>query len=545
MRATHERLVTAYEGRFSDEAAPGWAAVRRTDGRWDLALPNKQSLVLDARRVDDFWNESPAQDPRTTILWRNSLKALLEIHAAEGDWSTALPALKGFARYLRAQGPTYDTLRSGSLDHQMALALRSAATFRSRLNKSTGVTPKLYDEVLAALMDVVSEAATVIKEGTEFRADNHGVMLTIACEHAAVIFPEVSSITSLAESGRESLIPSLRVILDDQGVVRENTPLYQKLYVSLMRQLADFQEWADVRSDATLELRRLTALAEEALHLMLLPNGHIPPLGDAVGGGSGYGPHPGELYSPGSGLYIWKDEETFVSAVCGFRGVIHKQADDTSVTLWHAGEHLIRDAGLLSYDENDEVAVTLRSQRGHSGFFLERFDSSSARDLISFGANTSRVTGSLERVTNGDSEIITMRKLHDGGSPLRRTLELYRQENGMLITDTFEGVPTSSDARVSRFLFDPSLALTLTGDTLEMRSRTSFVTVAVSGDVTLRFYRGHRSDDAHSLIGNAALARGLVATAPYKVSSTWAVEYLHTSSEPDAAVTFDVRYGRI
>ncbi|WP_353082692.1 heparinase II/III domain-containing protein [Tessaracoccus lapidicaptus] len=537
-----DTLLREYDGRFPDETPPGWG-VLIAHGKFTATFPNRVTHECRLDSYESFWNVSPVKDPTTSTLWRNSLRYLLEIDDNAEGWSVIVNVLQAFIQYIDRLVPSYDELRSGSLDHQMSLGLRVVGRLRSRLVVS--VLPDWSRrEVDDVLCNVVARLALIIQEAVQFLDNNHGVMLAIACEQASLVFRDVAGIADIRARSDRFLSSCLDIVFDEQGIARENTPLYQKMYVELLRQVVSFRTWSRDSADASSQLiTRMADRAEQALALMLLPNGHVPAIGDSSGGGCSYLPQSGTLFSADSGCYFTKTDETYVSAVCGFRGVIHKQADDMSMTLWHRGMSLIRDAGIIGYDENDSRAVAVRSQRGHSGFFLQRFDGLSARQLISFGRNTSRILGHIELTRTPSSDLLTMEKVHDGRSALRRVMEIDRQENRISLVDSVVSRPSEDDQRISRFLVDPSLSLRVGPDGLRLTGGGRWLAIRAIGEYDLVVVRGHEGAMSDGWEGSQSLTRGFVSSAPYSSEPTWAVEFHHRGRHAGSCIQFDISFG--
>lgn len=451
MSTTEQTQLKDYAGKFSDGAPGTWDTVYRSNA-WHVKLPNGAQISVPSPILPTFWNLEFADDSHSSVLWLRSLKYLEKFRrGGTFAWNDIEGTVRSFNEWMSAYADRPQELKSGSLDHQIALRLRAACTLHSHLLRE-GPDVRTRDRVLVALERLVETDVGIVSDLDLFEEHNHGIMLATAMLHASVFFPDAVD-RRMSLEWLDRLRAALSRIVDADGLAPENTVSYQIFYVNLLEQLAMFVQWAGLEGEGTASLVDLSRTAVAATRRLLLPDGSVPPLGDSPGVRQSRFPHtPGRLYSPSNGYFVDSDERTYFSMKAGYRSVIHKQMDDGSVILWRDGVYAIRDAGLLSYDQKDPAALAVRGQRGHSSTVLTRFDGVNAMNMVGFSTNTSRVGGALHLGTS-DEGCIDVRAVttYDGVEYIDRHVASTDREV-FVVTDTYVGSTTESV--VTRFLLD-------------------------------------------------------------------------------------------
>jgi hypothetical protein len=528
----HRGRVASYLGRFDDGSPKGWSLERTAQG-WRLTFPNRQQVEFAADGSGLPWTGELPVDPTTTRLWLNSLR-YLPVLAGEQEGPPALVGiLRSFLQQLEAAVAGATSARSGSLDHQIALQLRTACDLAS-----LAVTEE--ERLAAAAETIVDLSGRIVGLDLELvdqldllRPNNHGIMLALGILHATAVF-DWDSAAAWRARATAFLRSALGEVFADSGVANENSPIYQKFYLDLLSQTVDFFEWSGPSDWPREWFTDLLSRAEKAFRRMLLPDGSVPPIGDGCRSGQqDYRPLPGVLTATAEGLVTCSDGRTFFAAVCGNRGVFHKQLDDTAVYLNVDGKDLFTDAGLLSYSAGDELARSVRSQRGHSGLFFEEFDNLDPGAVISY----SKGTRSLDaRITVADPEGrpfpgIVMR-VGFRGTVVRRVVE-WKSATSFVLEDEVSST-TDAHRAVRRFLTHPDAAVDIALPHLTVHHGSSWACLCLGAEEgSVRVYRGHQPDvvDADHPDG---LTKGFVALRPYEVRPTTLVEL---PMQPSAELT--------
>ncbi|WP_181578528.1 heparinase II/III family protein [Arthrobacter sp. AQ5-05] len=449
-------LLVRYSGEFSDGTPRGWAVSRDSLG-FKFTFPNGASIHSADLLDDAIWTKVPDVDHTTTILWRNSLiylVRLLEFEYSEESVNITRKIVEGFLNWFE-EIAVHDIqdLKSGSLDHQGALRIRTLLSTMSLLSRSDDSDN--YDIFYNLFVRLMAVEEKLLNELNLYQPNNHGIMLGIAHLHASFLFP--GSTQSLDAAGWvKRLYATLGDIIDADGIASENTPIYQVFYVSLIEDIVAFLIWSKQFPGKVRIFQLLMRAAQIGVQRQLLPNGAVPPLGDSPGGMQHkFKPLLGTLWSPSNGLAISSSTAHYLSFTAGFRSVIHKQLDELSVTWWSDGGFILRDAGLLSYDLKDPIAVAMRGHQGHSLPTYANFDRWTTQNSISFGRNDSRLRAKL--LSNEvNSEFFSFEGLlkFDEKDILKRKVQ-YWPENKLEITDTFHSVQYGIP--IVRFILDPTI----------------------------------------------------------------------------------------
>ena len=509
MNATEQTSLEDYAGKFSDGAPGNWETMYRSNA-WHVKLPNGARVSVPSPILPTFWNIEFGNDAHSSVLWLRSLKYLEKFRRggtlALNDIDTTV---RSFNEWMAKYTDHPQELKSGSLDHQIALRLRTACTLHSLLLRETPDV-RTKDRMLVTLERLVTTDVGIVSDLDLFEEHNHGIMLATAMLHASVFFPDAVD-RRMSLEWLDRVRGALSRIVDADGLAPENTVSYQIFYVNLLEQLTAFLQWAELEGETTASLVELSRTAVAATRRLLLPDGSVPPLGDSSGGQQSRFSHtPGRLYSPSNGYFVDSDERTYFSMKAGFRSVIHKQMDDGSVILWRDGVYAIRDAGLLSYDQNDPEALAVRGQRGHSSTALTRFDGVNAMKMVGFSTNTSRVGGSLHAGTT-DLGRIDVRAVttYDGLEYIDRHVA-STDRNIFVVTDTYVG--STAESVVTRFLLD---------ENVQSVHREGLVLTATVGSVRIKYDlsgNGWLTDEA------VTISEGIAAVAAYKPAPIKVIE---------------------
>lgn len=442
-----------YAGRFSDGAPGDWSTSYHSNA-WQVNLPNGANVSVPSLISARFWDMEFATDPNSSTLWLRSLKYLANFErSGHHAWNDIEATLRLFNVWMDGFSGRREELRSGSLDHQIALRLRTACTLCSLMAREDPDI-RTQHRVMSALNDRVRSDVVLASELDLFEDNNHGIMLAIAMLHASAFFPDVVD-AGAARDWLKKLQDSLGRIVDQDGLAPENTISYQIFYVDLLEQLSEFVQWVGWGEEGASWIVDLTRTAVIATRRLVMPDGAVPPIGDSHGERQSRFKHlPGRVYSPSNGFFVDSDGTTYLSMKSGFRSVIHKQMDDGSVILWRDGVFAIRDAGLLSYDQKDAAAVAIRGQRGHSSTVLRRFDAMNAMKMIAFSTNTSRMDGELTLGASAADGIDACSVTSYDSEPYLRRRVRSTDRRRFTIDDSY--LADSRERVVTRFLLDES-----------------------------------------------------------------------------------------
>ncbi|MGV0362914.1 heparinase II/III domain-containing protein [Corynebacterium minutissimum] len=499
--------------KFPDGSPASWDVQRNGDS-WSVTFPNGGTVTIDITNPRLDFNADFAEDRESSRLWSNSLRYIVKILSA-GDVTTPWALVEQLSNFLDEDPCDENGQFSGSLDHQYALMLRTLCELQAWLATNEGKIDDVPERALL-LRECVKKIYGHVDSLELLRPNNHGVMLGISILHSLYMF-KVTPFDGGNERVSRFLLGTLVDVLGDDGVANENTPVYQAFYLKLLNGITEFQGWA--YGTAEPDFAELQSLATEAYRRMLLPNRAVPPLGDAsYSPQTAYAPLPGLWSSEKNGLLVSSNQDTFFSFISGYRGVFHKQIDDSSVYLWHNGDALIQDAGLVSYDVNNPVAVAVRGQLGHSGVFFKEFDQVRAEKIIAYGPRTRQINASLEmRRAEGAFDFQAVGTYKFRGILVNRTVT-WEGPKRFLLRDS---VNANGDAKepVSRFLLDPSASVEVddNGVLIVRTPRAWMVLAKQSNEVDVKIIRGVRT--------KAGLSQGFMAPKNYHSVPTTMLEF--------------------
>ncbi len=205
---------------------------------------------------------------------------------------------------------------------------------------------------------------------------NHGfdqamIVLTISLIYAHDDFERYRLIS------RERLKGEVDFAFTREGVHKENSPGYQKMMLSRLRQLMvlSYLGEQDIPQLGGSYIRK----AEEFLRAITLPNGCLPMIGDTRSGDEGLPYEQKEkvdvLDYSASGYVIVRgvdalEKDFFILLKNTHESNYHRHDDDMMIYVYYDGEVVFGDGGLYKHDENDEKRKFLRSIWAHSVPFV-------------------------------------------------------------------------------------------------------------------------------------------------------------------------------
>ncbi|MFC7594461.1 heparinase II/III family protein [Terrabacter sp. GCM10028922] len=495
--------MSEYVRRFVGPLSGVWR-VEKADDDYVVHFPNGGS-----RRIGNsstHWDETFPTDHVTSTLWFQSLTYAPYFFLDHGDWETTAHVFSSYASHLRALRGSDGYQPINSLDHAHATQLLAACATMAVV-RDRGVV----EERGAVLVDFVEAVADSAMSAGMIRHNNHGVMLTRALAHVGHVFDGFAGVArECGIRGAREFDAIVGGAFDADAIVNENTPAYQILWLRLIETMADFTELIGDPSQFVEKWRALLERGKASLGLQLMPGNRVPPIGDDAGGTSPYRSMDGELLSPGNGLYVFKDDDFYVSITSGYRGVVHKHVDDTSIRLQVRGQDLLIDAGLLNYDVGDAVGVSVVSQRGHTGLYFPRFDH--LRSLDMFAAKPPRQESSLlVREGQGGSQEYECRYVVDGSY---HALRRYTRHGNhiFLIEDAFDA--PGGEVAVQRYLLPKEAQLRFHGSTLTARFEGVELLLRFDETATVAVFNG----------GEGSAPKGWRAARHYEPERCWCVE---------------------
>ncbi len=467
-----------YAGRYADFSPHGWGAERRESG-FRVKLCNSFEFDLPDEPVPVDWYTIYPQDHASTRLWFRSLVWLRWLVSCVGGWEAGRFVLREFAEWYESAEAEPSRLGMNSLDHALALQLRTLCELRAAWVATAGGS--FGDEVDALLERCVATVLVHADKPEMKLRNNHGVMLGLALIHVAHVYPGQRGEAQVSKVDIPQVRDALGSIVGADGLAFENTPSYQRLYVDILNQFKQLQEDGIYLGDDGGYFRSLANRVTEAYRHLLMPSGSVPPLGDGCQSVERlFTPLVGPLISEATGLFILSDESHFLAITCGAASPVHKQMDDSALRAGVGDRMLILDGGLLSYDGQDPVATAVRAQPGHSGLFFTDIDSEPPYWFYP-ATGDRRVDASMRvsrDVKSGTYELSTRYRLADGREA-NRQFSVRRPDWIEVVNVAFSDRECEA---VERYLLPKGLAWTIVSGRVD--ASDSLHWVSISGEAS-------------------------------------------------------------
>lgn len=306
---------------------------------------------------------------------------------------------------------------------------------------------------LYPVISCIHDAAIFMYDDRHHSKSNHGTMTDIALSQIGVLAGLSSeSGRRFFEKANDRLIDSVLRTFDSDGYANENTVGYHRFNVQLFKSVIDnFSNWG-VESRFGDIASPIIDKALRAFQICVWQDGSIPPIGDsAVYENAAESLNVSKAFFE-SGMAVIKDDDLYVSLICGRRGDAHKQVDDTSITVRYKNTDIIIDGGHLSYDRLDPYRRSLESSLGHSGVFPEFVEGVSPYSYLSV-----KQDASILKFSRNDASVDVSAQLSfpGRGYTVSRTVSVFFPRL-IVIRDEVD----SEDCEVQttqRFLFGSSL----------------------------------------------------------------------------------------
>lgn len=447
-----------------------------TSNGWEMSssLPIKIDFPKGSDRPLIDWSELSESEPQGNALWKYSVGYLPTLVEATGDFGQVQHVIDELWEFTNSSDWPLVSAWMTSLDHCLATRIRALCTLHVLWQNEGLETPASLRLIL------INDVANLVSNGESyFPINNHGAMAAISLLHSAALFPwldqnlQEAGLPSAKITGWNNLSNVIDKMFDEHGIASENSPEYQRFWISLLEPVAEFVtlfpsafESNSEDSIDVSEMQSAVSKAREALTYFVDGEGRMLAIGDS---------HPRRLSNvtpsvvsqvfEASGFTVFKDKGTTFTMNCGSTNYAHKHCDDTSITLDRDGTNLILDAGYFSHDWNDEKAIYTKSQSAHSGFFMTGLDDLHPGKVHFPGR---------ERVRSSTSHIPAPSLGAEGTSTIDEKVTLSRKalihsDRSIDIVDFATGDFTDLGYPVSRFIFPAQSEIDIDGTTLRVK----------------------------------------------------------------------------
>ena len=467
------------------------------------------------------WEKTFATQTNSSRMYLFSLASigkLLSTFQKKNDTGAlqfAVVALNSFLNYSSKPDRQSYIGRISSADHSAATRVRVLIKFlqvmRERQDADYGLLIRVCD-CLRYWSDWLSQAKNYTK-------NNHGLMGAIALLHSAVQFGSSPHSRAYLDVATERILELGTTSFDRDGLCNENTIGYHNYNLHLYRGLVDFCKNYDLSETLVNFLEETILRATKALEFCIWQDGFIPPLGDSEIYRANIASRNESRCFYESGFAVVKNDDLYVSILCGAPTETHKQVDDSSMTLRFMNRDILIDGGSYLYDKTDPYRRCVASSLGHSGVFLKEFDGLVRSE---FRRQYGPVSGKIERFEESEEGVrIKCRySVGDGGAVFVRNIFVCWPDEVAIVDSVEVGNGNFIPETVQRFLFGPTLDVRFDGrDKLILRSDEFSCTLFQLLDCDGVLYRGE----------NASLVRGWYSRKYMEVLPTYGVDFIRNS----------------
>ncbi|MCD0182907.1 heparinase II/III family protein [Micrococcus luteus] len=208
---------------------------------------------------------------------------------------------------------------------------------------------------------------------SHIRDNNHGLFLVSSLLFSIPhLDPHFLDLTEpMHETIRLRLQSILGRVYTAEGWNAENSPLYDRVWINLLRDILAGHEDALNRLGLTDFLKLLISKASVVSRAQLYPDSRYVPRGDTHSRHTGLEPLTGTHFSIEAGIWTYHHGGLYLMATAGHMMSTHKHVDDTQVIAHWRGVDFFIDGGFYSFTFDDPRVLALRSNFGHSALDLD------------------------------------------------------------------------------------------------------------------------------------------------------------------------------
>ena len=377
-----------------------------------------------------------------TFLQRNDADAL----------RIAVVVLESFLNYSSVPDNQLRIGRIPSGDHSAATRVKVLIKFVQVMREVQNIDGAFLQRVC----DCLKYWSDWLADPNNYKKNNHGLMGSIALLHSAVQFGTAPYASAYLDVATKRIIELGKSSFDRDGLCDENSIGYHNFNLHCYRGLLEFCKHYRLSENLITFLEELILRATNALEFCVWQDGSVPPIGDSqvyqlkIASRN----EPRCFYE--SGFAVVKNDELYLSILCGARTEIHKQVDDTSMTLRYKNRDILIDGGAYLYDQADPHRRCVESSLGHSGLFLKEFGGLLRKEFLKkFGA----VSGKIERFeeSNDGVRVKCVYSVSNGCTVFTRNIFVCWPDEVAIVDSIELGDVAGSPEAVQRFIFGQTL----------------------------------------------------------------------------------------
>jgi hypothetical protein len=430
-----------------------------------ITLPLHTGEMMEVSLSDGVrWDTTFATQPHSSVLYLFSLAPIGRLLSSfqrrhdAGALQFAAVALKSFLDYSSKPGHHSSIGRIPSADHSAAIRVRVLIKFIQVMRGREDIDYALLERVC----DCLKYWSDWLSKAKHYSKNNHGLMGSIALFHSAIQFGMAPHSRAYLDVATHRVIELAKSSFDRDGLCNENTIGYHTFNLSLYQGLVNFCKHYRLSETLVSALEEVILRATSALEFCVWQDGSIPPLGDSPVYRTKLASRNESRCFYESGFAVVKNDDLYLSILCGAPTETHKQVDDSSITLRFRNRDIIIDGGSYLYDTTDPYRRCVASSLGHSGVFLKEFDGLLRREVLrKFGP----VSGKIERFEESKEgvRVECQYSVRDGRAVFVRNIFVCWPDEVAIVDSVEVSDLALSPETVQRFLFGATLDVCFDG----------------------------------------------------------------------------------
>ena len=404
------------------------------------------------------WDRKFATQANSSIMWLFSLAwigRLLSTFQQRNDGDALRLAEVGLESFLTYSSRPDNQLSIGkipSADHSAATRVRVLIKFIQVMRGRQDIDYALLERIC----DCLKYWSGWLAEPNNYKKNNHGLMGSIALLHSAIQFGTAPYASAYLDVATNRIIELGKSSFDRDGLCNENSVGYHNFNLHCYRGLLEFCKHYRLSATLVTFLEDLTLRATNALAFCVWQDGSIPPIGDSAVYRVDIASRNEPRCFYESGFAVVKNDDLYLSILCGAPSEIHKQVDDSSMTLRFLNRDILVDGGSYLYDRTNPHRRCVESSFGHSGIFLKEFDGLLRSEFLrKFGP----VSGKIEHFEEGVDgvRIQCVYSVSKGRTVFTRHIFVCWPDEVAIVDSVELSEGAGSPETVQRFLFGPTL----------------------------------------------------------------------------------------
>jgi hypothetical protein len=405
------------------------------------------------------WNYNFANNINTNRLYFYSLEYCGELATAYekfGDkqyLELAVRIVTSFFDFISEQKNAEKIEKINSTDHAHSIRSRVFIKLLEVLRK-TGCPDEI---LLKRLVENLYAHACWLYDDNHHAKNNHGVMTDFALIQTAVKFRKIEELsTRWLEKSQQRLKTLILQSFDKDGLNNENTIGYHRYNLLLYKRIVEYLEHYGIKSVFTDTAVPIIKKAEEALCYCVRQDGSVPPIGDSPILAKAATSRNQSRWFKESNFLVIKNDNFYLSLICGPNSRAHKHVDETSITLRYKEEDIIVDGGSYNYDRQNPLRKCLESCRGHSGIYVNYLDGVLSGDYIKNYLSAAGITNFVENQEYAEADCFY--ELLKGKIKAHRYIRVNFPDE-IVIIDFVHGDGCDEFIARQQFLFHPELQI--------------------------------------------------------------------------------------